>query len=363
LVCQGNANDVTAAGLFKTAKVSALLATKTNGSTSTPCQAVASGVPFISEALSNHNLSSTAQHILMSSWRTGTLKQYQTQFIKWKQYCLDNHIDPFNSSVEHVIEFLVKLFDSGLGYSSINTARSALSAILPLHQGFKIGDHPLVSRFLKGVFELRPALPKYNEVWNVNVVLDHLRSYKLAEELSLKELTLKLTMLLCLLTAQRCQTIHLMDIGYIQELEDRYRVGFGSKLKQTKPGHHLAPMELLAFPSDRKLCVVEHLRTYLRRTKEIRGVNTQLLLSFVKPVSKDTIARWIKMVLKLAGIDITKYSAHSSRAASTSLAKSKGLTLQEVMKCAGWSSDTTFAKFYNKPIQASSNFSTIVLGT
>ena len=302
----------------------------------------------------------------MSSWRTGTLKQYQTHFKKWKQYCLDNHIDPFNPSVENVIEFLTKLFDSGLGYSSINTARSALSSILPVYQGFKMGDHPLVSRFLKGVFELKPVLPRYTEVWNVNVVLDHLRSYKFAEDLSLRELTLKLTMLLCLLTAQRCQTIHLMDIGYIQEMKDRYRIGFNSKLKQTKPGHHLEPMELLAFPSDRKLCVVEHLRMYLLKTKEIRGVNTQLLLSFVKPnapVSKDTIARWIKMVLKLAGIDISKYSAHSSRAASTSHAKSKGLTTQEVMKCAGWSSDTVFARFYNKPIQTSSNFSTVVLGT
>ena len=113
-------------------------------------------------------------------------------------------------------------------------------------------------------------------------------------------------------------------------------------------------MELLAFPSDRKLCVVEHLCMYLLKTKVIRGVNSQLLLSFVKPnapVSKDTIAIWIKTVLQLAGIDVSKYTAHSSRAASTSHAKAKGLTVQEIMKCAGWSSDTIFARFYKKPVQ------------
>ena len=143
-------------------------------------------------------------------------------------------------------------------------------------------------------------------------------------------------------------------------MKDRYRIVFNSKLKQTKPGHHLEPMELLAFPSDRKLCVVGHLCMYLLKSKVIRGVNSQLLLSFVKPnvpVSKDTIARWIKTVLQHAGIDISKYTAHSSLAASTSHAKSKGLTLQEIMKCAGWSSDTIFARFYKKPVQTSQHFS------
>lgn len=318
---------------------------------------------FIRQTLSTLQLSTKAQNVLMSSWRSGTLKQYHTHFVKWNQYCLAHYLDPLNPSIQHVIEFLTTLFEAGLGYSSINTARSALSIILPLYEGHKFGKHPLVTRFLKGVFELKPALPKYPEIWDVQRVLDHLKSYKSAEELSLKDLTLKLTMLLCLLTAQRCQTVQLIDINSIQQLADRYRVTFSAKLKQTKPGHHLEPLELLKFPEDKALCVFEHLRLYLAKTKNLRGNHTQLLLSFIKPnapVSKDTVARWVKTVLRDAGIDVSKYTAHSSRAASSSFAKSKGISLQEIMKCAGWSSDTTFKKFYLKPIQQT-NFGNFVL--
>ena len=36
---------------------------------------------------------------------------------------------------------------------------------------FTIGKHPLVCKFLKGVFHERPALPKYTATWDVQEVL------------------------------------------------------------------------------------------------------------------------------------------------------------------------------------------------
>ena len=38
-----------------------------------------------------------------------------------------------------------------------------------------LGTHPLVRRFMKGVFILRPALPRYNVTWDVNIVLNYLK--------------------------------------------------------------------------------------------------------------------------------------------------------------------------------------------
>ena len=152
-------------------------------------------------------------------------------------------------------------------------------------------------------------------------MLDYLKTFDASSALSLKELKLKLTILLCLTTGQRGQTIHKFDINYIQDLGDRYRISVHEKLKQTKPGRHLEPIELLAFPEDKELCVVQHLREYIHRT---------YLLSYVKPfkpVARDTVSKWVKQVLQSAGIDITKYSAHSCRAASTSNVKVKGLNM------------------------------------
>ena len=78
--------------------------------------------------------------------------------------------------------------------------------------------------------------------------------------LSFKELSFNLTMLLCLTTGQRGQTIHKMDVSYIQEIDSRYRITICDKLQQTKPGRHFELIDLFAYPNDKKLCVVEHLK-------------------------------------------------------------------------------------------------------
>ena len=111
----------------------------------------------------------------------------------------------------------------------MSTARSALSSIIILDNGLKFGEQPLVFRCLKGIFELKPALPKYSEIWDVNIVLDYLKNLPI--QLSLKELTLKLNVLLCLTTGQRGETIHKLDTEHIQEMEDRYRIIVMDKLK------------------------------------------------------------------------------------------------------------------------------------
>ena len=70
----------------------------------------------------------------------------------------------------------------------------------------------------------------------------------------------------------------------------------------------------------------------------------------------------IKKVLQSGGIDITKYSTHSCRAASTFNVKAKGLNIAEIMKSAGWSTASTSARFYGKPVSnTSANFGSVLL--
>ena len=77
---------------------------------------------------------------------------------------------------------------------------------------------------MRGIFELKPALPKDTEIWDVNIVLGYLRAAAPLRSLSLKQLTLNLTMLLCLIKVQHGQTIHELDVNYVQEMDDRYRI-------------------------------------------------------------------------------------------------------------------------------------------
>lgn len=124
-------------------------------------------------------------------------------------------------------------------------------------------------------------------------------------------------------------------------------------LKTTKPGSKLLRVCFKAFPMDKQLCVLVHLQEYLHHTKGIRGNAKRLLLAHEKPhkpVSTDTISRWIKTVLQQANIDTSILKAHSTRAAATSAAHFNQISIDVVMASVGWSSGNTFAKFYKKPI-------------
>ena len=92
--------------------------------------------------------------------------------------------------------------------------------VVPENKIFYAALHPLVTRFLKGVFKLKPSLPRYSVVWDVGTVLKHMQSMAAMEELPLSMLTKKLTTLLALLTAQRCQTLSSLDLDLMQEIDN-----------------------------------------------------------------------------------------------------------------------------------------------
>ena len=98
----------------------------------------------------------------------------------------------------------------GLSYSSINVARSALSAFGIVINNVPVGKNATIIKFLKGVFHLRPPKPKYCKTWDVSKVLIHLQKLSPVKFISLKHLSLKLIMLIALSTANRVQTLHLL---------------------------------------------------------------------------------------------------------------------------------------------------------
>ncbi len=147
---------------------------------------------------------------------------------------------------------------------------------------------------------------------------------------------------------------------------DQSRVTFiiTEKLKNTQVGAHQEPLQFLAYPTDRNLCIVAHLTEYLQKTSTLWDVNKQLLISFIqphKPVSKDTISNWIKNFRTSAGIDTSKYMTHSTRAAFTSHLAARQFDINDIMKAAGWSKEETFQRFYNRDIGSSFNFGSAIL--
>ena len=97
---------------------------------------------------------------------------------------------------------MTDLFEQGLGYSAMNTVRSALSQVLHSPTGVPFGELPTVKQFLKGVFQETPTLPRYSVTWDPAILLSYLKTLSPVKELTLKMLTLKTVALLGLSSDQ-----------------------------------------------------------------------------------------------------------------------------------------------------------------
>ena len=67
---------------------------------------------------------------------------------------------------------------------------------------------------MKGVYNLRTSAPKYSYIWDVSIVLEFFRHLPGHNLLSLKLLSLKLVMLVALVSGQRVQTLSQLDLSF-----------------------------------------------------------------------------------------------------------------------------------------------------
>jgi hypothetical protein len=130
---------------------------------------------IVRQNLENEGISDKASKIILSSWRSSTKKQYATYIKKWLNFYSQRHINSLKPSLSSVLDFLTDLFESGLTYSSINCARSALSAFGVMLKGVTVGCNATIIRFMKGVYNLRPTEVRYCKTWDVSKVLVFLR--------------------------------------------------------------------------------------------------------------------------------------------------------------------------------------------
>lgn len=307
--------------------------------------------------LRERGVSEAGTAIVLASWKPGTQRQYQPHIKRWMQFCDKWHISPYTPTVSSIINFLAETFNRNVGYETVNTARSALSSLGIVVDGCRAGNHPLVLRFMKGVFNLQPPLPRYTEIWDVQPVLRKLKSMYQLQTLTLKDLTLKLVMLMALTQAARVQTLQLLVKNGIRIKQDSISVQLKGNVKQCRPTFNVRSIKFHAYSRDTSLCVCVTLQHYLARTEELSKELSQsdegLLLSYIRPynsVTKDTIARWLKVMLRRSGVDTTKFTAGSVRSAATSKAKAMSVPIASIMSKAGWTQESTFAKFYDKHI-------------
>ena len=269
--------------------------------------------------------------------------------------------------LSNVLQFLAEQFDTGLQYRTVNTLRSAISTTHPNIDGMAVGRHPLVSRLLRGMFNLRPPSPHYSHSWDVRIVVRFLSNCKSAD-LSTLQLAKKTVTLMALVNADRCSDLAALDRDLIQWTASGVKFTVVWLTKTRRSG---APREIFypMFRDNSELRPVTVLRLYVDKTTEQAAELSSpkpVFLTSRKPFRQarpGIIGHWIKDVLRMAGVDTEVFSAHSTRSASTSWATAKGVPINDILRAANWSSQTAFEQYYLRPTTSTIFTKTILQST
>ena len=109
--------------------------------------------------------------------------------------------------------------------------------------GWPFEEHPLVSRLLKGVGNLKPSLLRYEEIWDPKRLLEHLQSWGQTGQLSMDKLNRLMACLFLLATGQRLQALGLMNCGDFKWGEGSCTICYTTKIKSNDPGRNLTNVQ------------------------------------------------------------------------------------------------------------------------
>ena len=263
-------------------------------------------------------------NVLLASWPQSTKKRYKGPWRAWSNWCSSRGLCPFSAPVTDVLTVWTEtVTNQSLEYRTLAVYKSAISqGHLPVGQT-KLGDLPVVSRFMKGIFRMKPPTPCLSSTWDVKRLLEFLTTLDPPAGLTLKMLSLKLAALLALTSSARAHELIKPDLDF---KKDSWEFSLAEHTKVSRPSHPARKIYLPAFPDNPKICVVRTLQKYQSRT-ETRRQSSRLLISFVrpfKPISSQTLSRWLRKTMQLAGI-ACHFTGHTTRSASTSAAARAGV--------------------------------------
>ena len=181
------------------------------------------------------------------------------------RWCAERERNPISGPISDVANFLADLFEEGYQYRSINVYRSSISTTHDKVDGDSVGQHPTVTRLMRGVFNKRPPLSKYSYTWDVHKVTSYISNLD-DDKVFLKLLSLKLVMLLALTRPSRSSDLSSLDLKYMKVLPDGIQFDPAELAKQSRPSKPVASFLFPAFPSDKRLCPIATILANLHRS-------------------------------------------------------------------------------------------------
>lgn len=153
-----------------------------------------------------------------------------------------------------------------------------------------------------------------------------------------------------LANANRCSDLTALDRDYSRWTPTGAQFTVVQVTKTCTPGPPKS-VHYSSLPEDAEVSPIASLRVYLSKTTD-QAVTVPspkpVLLTSRKPLRRacpGMLGHWIKDYLRKAGVDTGTFTAHSTKSASSSQARARGVPIAEILKVANWSSRSTFERF------------------
>lgn len=244
------------------------------------------------------------------------------------------NLNPTAAPVVAISNFVVSLFSDGKVYRTINNYCSAISTQFTITDFLLVGRHPVICRLLRCARVPRPRLRATRTCGMLLLYLIYSGLFPDNESLSLRQLSAKLTTILCLssfckisnVLAFRCE--HFLYrwcyLSHLPSHQDHVHIGFlpvffsvrASPLRGLLPPYLLSRSALFGTPV--------FFNSYFR-TSDLIALCPRL--------------RWLSEsigTILQAGVDLL-FGAHSVRGAGASMAFSLGATLLDILHSDDWS--------------------------
>jgi len=175
-------------------------------------------------------------NVLLASWSQSTKKRYQGPWRAWSNWCSSRGLCPFSAPVTDVLTFLTEtVTNQSLEYRTLAVYKSAISqGHLPVGQT-KLGDLPVVSRFMKGIFRMKPLTPRLSSTWDVKRLLEVIATLDPPADLTVKMLSVKLAALLALTSSSRAHELINLDLDFVSIKGDSWEFSLAEHTKVSRP--------------------------------------------------------------------------------------------------------------------------------
>jgi hypothetical protein len=285
------------------------------------------------------------QETLKAKFADSTYSNYSIYFKKFVRFCDSNLAVGEQISIITYLSFLQEAVTSRKSYSTIKLMAASVNYFLSL-VGISFLLDPYYLAFMQGANRRAPISKDKMLTWNPQLVLDYISSSSIPTDfLPIAHETLVLVLLA---SGLRLDDLYKMseDVSFEPEFA---RIRFRLPRKCDLIRRLQSFVDLKRFP-DSRLCPVAALFRFVNSAANYRlpGQEALFISSLGKNAAKETLRGWACSVFFHAGIRV---SAGSSRSAVSSAAYFSGIKIEQILKAAGWSRESTFRGFYCRPIE------------